>query len=371
MNRLILIGNGFDLAHGLKTDYNSFILWYLKDCFIKAFDDYGFEDDLIKISRRKTDFFATATTHKTISEFIDVFYEKGFDELLYSKEFKVSGRQDIWLNPFETHVKSSFVERLIINCKNANWVDIENEFYSWLIIILNGSKKHEKKELLDALNQTLKFVIVKLEEYLKSLETPSIINSYKNIFESKFKFDEIIDSLNILSLTPNTTLLLNFNYTSTVENYFGPNGITNRIEVNYIHGKIKDENNPLIFGFGDEIDDDYKKIEDEKINAYFKYIKSFWYFKTSNYHSLIRFLESRNFQVFILGHSCGLSDRTMLSMIFEHDNCKSIKIFYHEFDGGNNHEDLTQEISRHFKNKVDMRRKIVPFDKSSPMPQIN
>ncbi|RYY85000.1 hypothetical protein EON63_08150 [archaeon] len=22
MNRLILVGNGFDLAHGLKTDYN-------------------------------------------------------------------------------------------------------------------------------------------------------------------------------------------------------------------------------------------------------------------------------------------------------------------------------------------------------------
>ena len=28
MNRLILIGNGFDLAHGLKTSYNDFINWY-------------------------------------------------------------------------------------------------------------------------------------------------------------------------------------------------------------------------------------------------------------------------------------------------------------------------------------------------------
>lgn len=26
-----------------------------------------------------------------------------------------------------------------------------------------------------------------------------------------------------------------------------------------------------------------------------------------------------------MGHSCGLSDRTMLKEIFEHDNCKSIK----------------------------------------------
>ena len=36
MNRLILIGNGFDLAHGLKTCYKDFILWYIKGRFDKA-----------------------------------------------------------------------------------------------------------------------------------------------------------------------------------------------------------------------------------------------------------------------------------------------------------------------------------------------
>ncbi len=33
MNRLILIGNGFDLAHGLKTSYSDFILWYFGEVF--------------------------------------------------------------------------------------------------------------------------------------------------------------------------------------------------------------------------------------------------------------------------------------------------------------------------------------------------
>ena len=56
-------------------------------------------------------------------------------------------------------------------------------------------------------------------------------------------------------------------------------------------------------------------------------LNPFWYFQTSNYHDLVRFIESNIFQVFILGHSCGLSDRTMLNMIFEHDHCKSIKLF--------------------------------------------
>ena len=31
MNRIVLIGNGFDLAHGLKTSYKNFIDWYWND----------------------------------------------------------------------------------------------------------------------------------------------------------------------------------------------------------------------------------------------------------------------------------------------------------------------------------------------------
>ena len=28
MNRLVIIGNGFDMAHGFKTSYMDFINWY-------------------------------------------------------------------------------------------------------------------------------------------------------------------------------------------------------------------------------------------------------------------------------------------------------------------------------------------------------
>jgi hypothetical protein len=39
MNRLIIIGNGFDLAHGIKTSYHDFILDYLKERLLAALDD--------------------------------------------------------------------------------------------------------------------------------------------------------------------------------------------------------------------------------------------------------------------------------------------------------------------------------------------
>lgn len=46
MNRIIIAGNGFDLAHGLKTKYEDFINWYwdkwgqrLRSCGVKSISD--------------------------------------------------------------------------------------------------------------------------------------------------------------------------------------------------------------------------------------------------------------------------------------------------------------------------------------------
>ena len=38
MNRIILIGNGFDLAHNLPTRYDQFINWYWDEWFLKLGD---------------------------------------------------------------------------------------------------------------------------------------------------------------------------------------------------------------------------------------------------------------------------------------------------------------------------------------------
>lgn len=38
MNRLVIIGNGFDLAHGIETDYAHFICWFLDGYFFDIFE---------------------------------------------------------------------------------------------------------------------------------------------------------------------------------------------------------------------------------------------------------------------------------------------------------------------------------------------
>ncbi len=119
------------------------------------------------------------------------------------------------------------------------------------------------------------------------------------------------------------------------------------------------------------MDDDYKKIENLEGTDYLKNFKSFQYLQNSNYNDLLRFINSEKFQVVILGHSCGVSDRTLLNTIFEHTNCRSIKVFYHrKDDGSDNYTELIQNISRHFKDKKMMREKIVNKTLCKPMPQI-
>lgn len=371
MNRLILIGNGFDLAHGLKTRYNDFILWYLKKCYEIAFNDGKYDDDVLCIKKVISGGLIYGEIN-TVPKLIDHLYEIGFASIINNHENIASGHGFAFSNPFRTQFKNDFFWSLIAKCEISKWVEIENEYYDQLKKILHSDPLRTKQaEKLENLNKSFSFIKEQLEDFLKTIQPWIPQAAFNDILASPINRNELLKTNLARNVAPKETMILNFNYTDTIEQYLQNTQIPKNITVNYIHGKLGDSQNPIIFGFGDELDADYAKMELEKTKGYFEHIKSFGYFKTSNYYNLIRFLDSDEYQVFILGHSCGLSDRTMLNMIFEHDNCKSIKIYYYENkEGQNNFTELTQEISRHFKDKAMMRRKIVSIDKSSPMPQV-
>jgi hypothetical protein len=83
----------------------------------------------------------------------------------------------------------------------------------------------------------------------------------------------------------------------------------------------------------------------------------------------MNFIDNADFQVYIMGHSCGLSDRVMLKSIFENHNCKSIKFFYHEQDD-NGQKDFTRkcfDIALHFDDNSLMRKLVVSKDMSTAL----
>ena len=163
---------------------------------------------------------------------------------------------------------------------------------------------------------------------------------------------------------------LNFNYTNSVQSYLDRLNSINthfsKTEINYIHGQLDNVDNHIIFGFGDEHDKQYLEFEEHRNNELFKHIKSHQYLQTPNYRNLLNFLNSSNYQVFVMGHSCGLSDRTMFKEIFEHENCKSIRLFHYNGD----FNDKVINVSKHFSNKGHMRKLIVNYNPSDTFPQV-
>lgn len=341
--KVIIIGNGFDLAHDLKTRYYDFLVWYLNDSLQKALNNPGllYKDNLLslKVDNRRLDVF--------ISELNDL------------QNFK-------WLS---LNITSKFFKH-IYALANKRWVDIEYELFAFIkdnAVAINDNQVTRLKSIeknIKSLNTEFELLKNKLVEYLKtiriSLPNDSVMNVFKNhvLLHDVTKYDDC------------KGIIINFNYTKTLSDYrlWLVDSLDNYKIIN-IHGEVEDQvNNPIIFGYGDEMDPIYAEMERLNNNDLIKNFKSFSYLHTKNYGELMRFLNfNADYEVFVLGHSCGISDRVLLSNVFDRKNCKKITLFY--YDMGNNQNDFiekVQEVSRHFKpeSKSEMREKIRPLSES-------
>lgn len=407
MNRLILVGNGFDLAHDLETSYKDFIddFWEEKINVIKNSDINSRYEDKYVIVYNVPNSYPAESIFKTYQDLI-----KHIPKLI---------------------IKNKFLELLSKKRTDLNWVDIENEYYNELKKTKNinelNSDFEEIKNLLEnyllkiekeiSINEKISnniFLDFHIKDFLsKAINTFSepIINKCKSLIEFEHSaafhsfhpnlkyfirnintlnqidannfifehFDKLGDSKKLIEkFQPEKTLFLNFNYTNTITDYIKEikgnniNYLDYNISEIHIHGELNNPENPIIFGFGDDVDKKYQEFEDLNDNRYLENFKSIAYLQTDNYKKLLEFIDSEEYQVFIFGHSCGISDRTMLNTIFEHDNCKSIKPFYHrkKDDKGNyivddfgnfidNYTEIVQNISRNFNDKKKYRDRVV------------
>lgn len=338
---------------------------------------------------------------------------------------------DLWnRDPLSDHFcivtfKNHFFERLTQQLTLQNWVDIENAYYKELTNLLHEPDEEQRKTKVRTLNQEFEAVKMRLETYLsKVIQTtkPKPIVSIDDAFHSpiyqkeiahskrNMVYDSILTSIDknmdsallaepltkseairseLLDHTqeerqqswikykwqkygeqwryamPSRTLILNFNYTNTPQLYSLDQIRGQEI---HIHGELNNPNNPIIFGYGDELDDHYLAIEKLQNNEFLRNIKSMWYLETDNYRQLLEFIESDPYQVFIMGHSCGNSDRTLLNTLFEHPNCFSIKAFYHQkTENNDDYNSVVCNISRNFNNKTAMRTIVVNHTYASPL----
>lgn len=367
MNRIILIGNGFDLAHDLETSYANFINWYW---------EYWGDRLLRGLKKMDTDglcSFIIKDVH--VPNWASVFqgwYYKRENPFIpwHLKEVIKLAKEDKDLCDF---TMSPFLERICKSIETKKWVDIENEYYE---LLKKFALEDNNETKVEGLNQQLRTLQDRLVEYLSEVNKIEVkpIESIKSAISSPLKpLDISIEGQLALQQyfmrrsthyrpenqhLPNRILLLNFNYTKTAELY-SPKDKRTKFSINQIHGEVAKPES-VIFGYGDEMDDKYKELVNKNDNLLLGNIKSIKYLETDNYRKMLEFIESDPYQVCIMGHSCGNSDRTLLNTLFEHRNCVSVKPYYHKKeDGTDNYLDLVQNISRNFNDMKLMRDRVV------------
>lgn len=409
MNRIVLIGNGFDLAHGLKTSYRDFIEWYWREWGnrLRMSQNRVEEDRLCSFKLRNHQYDWFNALHFIYRIITPLEYRDGSEIVEIVKQYP---------DLFDYVAKSPFFEKIFGEI-NKPWFSVEDLYYSFL------TSSDDPK----LINDDLEFIKDRLIEYLNSLEVPSInpiikkqilapisqediaigsenkwkemlkerldysqiewqkmvddyridrevspysttaIDHFKRIFERSIRsgdFDFVdVESCPTYRL-PDNIVLLNFNYTSTADLYLPQ---SERFTVNHIHGDLSNPKS-VIFGYGDERDDEYEKLMKKKGDEYLRHIKSFRYLDASNYRKMLAFIESDSYQLCIMGHSCGVTDRTLLSTLFEHPNCVSIKSYYYRKDDGTDkYRELVQNIGRNFSDPRLMRDRVVGKELCEPL----
>ena len=371
MNRLIIIGNGFDMAHGLKTSYMDFIDWYWAQR-VNTFANNTTKVSKDSLCRLIINDNSDLSSWSVFSFNNSYFYKDIFHKKRYSGTEII---QEIQSHPGYFSVECSpFFQKIMQSIEAKGWVDIENDYYQILKDNIDNPNCHFH---VSELNEELAFLQSKLVEYLLTIKQGDFRNDLAGAMQDNFNpsdfstegkkkaLDNIgLDISDFVGIRrnpekynkalPERTMILSFNYTETAERYGDDNTVHN-----YIHGKLDDPQH-IIFGYGDELDKKYQDMVDKNDNEFLRNLKSVRYLETRNYHDMLEFLSVAPFQVMIMGHSCGNSDRTLLNTVFEHENCVSIKPFYHvRDDGTDNYMEIVQNISRNFTNMKLYRDRVV------------
>jgi Bacteriophage abortive infection AbiH len=276
---LFIIGNGFDLAHGMPTRYSDFLAWL----WMEGRKDVGRWPRLFKDNLEDR-----LATIRPVEQVTNEGLVKFTKSPLLLRLYQMS-RQNA---PGEEG--------------KLGWCDIEELYFD----ALKDSWKPKTKDFqpIGELNADFGEIKLALEVYLAGLEIPKL-----DIYHKLFAFFP-------------ERRFLTFNYTKTLEQY-----TSDKEGIIHLHGELNNTVNPPIFGYAPE----EEVIREIRISSnrieYSRWLKHTQYGGHDSKEALMKVLdENHDVNVFVLGHSCGKSDAGILSKIFTHPNTRSIKIFYYK-----------------------------------------
>ncbi len=385
-NAIIIIGNGFDLAHNMKTSYNDFADYYISEIIAKKLEkliticpkqeDSFFKNSLISlvenykspplydplnVERWKAELeINKKLAHsfpKSVTSLIEKLVKSPYNIFHTINEYLKENKSDI-----KHIIQNEFLGKLYNN-EYENWFDIEKAYFSELKLYANKNSLSEVQRLNGEFNE----IKSNLKNYLNQIEK----NKDEDI--NTFFANNFLGKENIY--------VINFNYTDTFKFYkqslrhdLKENNPVN-VEVNHIHGTLKED---IIFGYGDDTNQEYQIIKDKDCDEYLKNFKTTSYLLTDSYIKILNNIEDfDDYEAYVIGHSLGRTDKTLLKEIFDNKSCLNIHLFKRRdlVENIKSQKDvfsiLTNNILRIISKESDSRRKIVSFESSLFFPHPN
>ena len=308
MGDILVIGNGFDLHHGMKTNYIDLIN------FMKNIqDDINYVDKKIRdifVPYFNNDFLSHCindlkyTSNKTWIDLeieIKIIIVKLLNFLQSESERKFSSIQD-YKNYKYSHNINDSTQRVLLK-------DIKSIFND------NGEEYEINKKFITAWNTIDTDEVMKnMEEQLSDLE--SILRLYlkyaekKYRDEDKYKIDEQINSIS-------PDYVINFNYTDTISEIYN----IDKEKICYVHGSIDKEN--IVLGY-----DDKNSTQEEIVfkKYYRRIIKGTDKIEWKNMHVDDGYGGYHEKNIHFYGHSLDISDEDILCKLM---TSRAKKIIYY------------------------------------------
>lgn len=275
---ILIIGNGFDLAHGLPTTYKDFLK------FTDKFEEYrlGNEDgdELLQDDDGSSDYFFNLFGNKANKNVRDLIQElsaliKNNVWIKYFKnlcENRTEQGKDGWID-FESEISHiiqtldsashTIAEQVAQGQKNGKMTQYQ---YSILRPVIGQKWSSEKYDSISFENKVIRY---KKELLLKDLnKLIRCLEIYLSDYVSNLRVDKLLPDIKKL---PFINKVLSFNYTSTYENYYSEFPY----EIDYTHGKAAIENtmdtNNMVLGI-----DEYLKGDEKNENTEFIEFKKYF-----------------------------------------------------------------------------------------------
>lgn len=375
---ILVIGNGFDLAHGLPTKYADFLE------FVKQFEEL-YERE----KQNKLDLYMEriSTKENTIKSIILDLFQSKYSNSTLSNDTEVYTAKKLIEELHNLIQDNNWIE-YFLQCdmyNKENWIDFESEiseviqsidksmgqgnFYSIIIRLENEflnnkytnhvpeylqatAEEQEKIRKPEITYQKLKDILLgDLDKLIRVLEI------YLAGFVEKMEISKISKDIKELDINR----VISFNYTDTYERLYG----TYKIDYAYIHGKAdisnNIESNNIVLGIDEYLDDNrknkdveflafkkyyqrihketgckYKEWVDEIEKDYLKYqselkrISKFKSYKEAK-KELTNVRKYKSHKLYIFGHSLDITDKDILREFILNDNVYTT-IFYHDKD---------------------------------------